>query len=95
MLARLEQIITEYFPHISLDNKLEFLVCARICSYQTPLFERIYIECEASLSPEGIFLVDTLNDNRLAGTKTFAGSEHRNVLFIMSGSPYTPHNTLV
>lgn len=91
MLRKLERIIENNFSKISLDNKLEFLVCARICSFDTTLFERIYDECEKSVSPDGTFLIDVHNENINPRQSSLSTSEHRNVLFIMSGSSYTPH----
>ena len=91
MLAILELHITENFAHIHLDNKLEFLVCCQICSYETPLAGRINDECNESLSTEGSFIVDRHNHNKQHTKQDFAGSEHRNALFIMSGSAFTPH----
>ena len=95
MLQELEAVISQQFESINLDNKLEFLVCCRICDYQTQLYERIMQECVASISEEGTFLVDRLNTNGQADRSSFEKSEHRNVLFIMSGSAYKPHSTLV
>ena len=95
MLHIIEPLITKYFDDINLDNKLEFLVCARICGYDTPLFETIYEECQRSVSPEGTFLIDIYNSNIQEDRNDFVKSEHRNVLFIMSTSPYAPHSTLI
>jgi len=87
MLQRLEKLITENLDACSLDTKLEFLVCCRLCDYDTTLPPRIHRECEQSLSPDGTFIVDTHNDFAgLAAKKTFQASEHRNVLFVMSAS---------
>ncbi|MEK7152522.1 MAG: hypothetical protein AAB834_01120 [Patescibacteria group bacterium] len=96
MLQKLEAIISEHYIGLSLDTKLEFLVCCRICGFDSSLTSRIYTECQASLSSDGTFIVDTQNTfaaNSLK--KTFEASEHRNVLFIMSASAYRPHSTLV
>jgi hypothetical protein len=95
MLKILENIIAENFQVINLDNKLEFLVCCRICGYETGLSEPIFNECRESLSDEGHFLVDKHNQNAQDSRQTIAGSEHRNVLFIMSSSLYRPHSTLL
>jgi hypothetical protein len=85
MLARLETIIHDNYKRISLDNKLEFLVCSRICKFKTDLSLMINEECEASVSQLGTFLVDTQNDfAHLSTKKTLETSEHRNVLYIMS-----------
>jgi hypothetical protein len=95
MLERLERLIDEQFENINLDNKLEFLVCCRITGYRSTLFDRIYDECERSVSDEGTFLVDRHNANAQSEKTTFSASEHRNVLFIMSTTPYIPHATTV
>jgi SAM-dependent methyltransferase len=95
MIKILEPLVSERFDEINLDNKLEFLVCAQICGIGTNISERIYQECAQSLSPNGDFLIDTHNKNAQADRVTPDKSEHRNVLFIMSCSPYEPHSTLV
>jgi hypothetical protein len=88
MLDHLESIIETHFTDINLDNKLEFLVCCRILGRQSSLRDRIYQECEQSVSPEGMFLIDTVNTPKRSNKTSFASSEHRNVLFIMSTLPY-------
>lgn len=91
MLGRLDSLITEHYDELSLDTKLEYLVCCRICSHEAPLASRIYSECERSVSPQGTFLVDT--HNAFAGNpnkSNFAASEHRNVLFVMSTKLFVP-----
>lgn len=95
MLKKIEPLLEKNFDDINLDNKLEFLVCARICGYDTPLFERIYGECQNSISPDGTFLIDIHNSNAQEDRNDFIKSEHRNVLFIMSSTPYEPHSTLI
>ncbi len=95
MLERLEIIIKTNFDKINLDNKLEYLVCARICHFNSDLFGPIYTECEKSISPDGIFLIDVHNQNTQNERTGFVRSEHRNVLFIMSTTEYNPHSTLV
>jgi hypothetical protein len=86
MLLRLETLIHDRYDDINLDNKLEFLVCCKIMGYKTTLFGRIHQECEQSISKEGTFLVDTLNSAGQSNKTSFAGSEHRNVLYIMSAT---------
>lgn len=95
MLRTIEPLIEQNFSDINLDNKLEFLVCARICHYDTSLFDTIYEECERSISTEGTFLIDKHNTNIQSDRNDFIKSEHRNVLFIMSAAPYAPHSTLI
>lgn len=96
MLQRLEPIIAERTDELSLDTKLEYLVCCRICDFNTSVTKVIYDECRQSVSPDGTFLVDTVNAfaNRTA-KKTFDASEHRNVLFVMSSLSYVPHQLSV
>ena len=89
MIKELESLITTRYLQINLDNKLEFLVCCRICKYQTHLEGKIYSETDASLSDEGDFIVDKYNQNPQTET-TFKRSEHRNVLFLMSHKPFSP-----
>lgn len=95
MLEKLESVIESSFEQINLDNKLEFLVCARICNYSSGLAEKIYKECEESISPEGIFIIDVHNSNVQQDRMSFDKSEHRNVLYIMSCSPYQPQRCQV
>lgn len=94
MLQELEPIIEANLESINLDNKLEYLVCARICGYETKLFESVFAEAEQSISPEGTFIIDVHNDNVQEDRNDFIKSEHRNVLYIMSASNYTPNSTL-
>ncbi len=95
MLQELEPIIEANFESINLDNKLEYLVCAQICDYETRLSAPVYAEVEQSISPEGTFVIDIHNTNVQEDRNDFVKSEHRNVLYIMSTSNYTPHSTLI
>lgn len=88
MLSEMESVINDKYELIHLDNKLEFLVCCRIIGYETRLSNRVHQECAESISSDGNFLIDTLNNFKQSHKTTFADSEHRNVLFIMSTSPY-------
>jgi hypothetical protein len=83
MMRELEKIIVDNYEDVNLDNKFEFLVCARICGFSSELQAKIYDEAERSLGPEG-FIVDTLNKNGSPVKQSFLMSEHRNVLYIMS-----------
>ena len=91
MLKRLEAIIAKHYDRISLDGKLEFLVCSRLCNFGGKLTGRIEQECQDSVSPEGTFLIDRHNVHAKNATKTsLAASEHRNVLYIMSHVAFRP-----
>lgn len=87
MITRLDDEIGARFSDVSLDNKLEFLVAARLCEITPQSRSRIIAECEASLSSEGDFLIDTHNTFSSSDKKSFVNSEHRNVLFIMATTP--------
>jgi hypothetical protein len=95
MVRDLEAVIQQHYDHINLDNKLEFLTCCRIVGYTTGLTEQIYDECARSVSDNGTYLVDRHNANAQSDKTSLADSEHRNVLFIMSKTTYSPHTTLV
>ncbi len=89
MLLVLQDIIHKNFLEISLDNKFEFLVCARMCGFQTNIEDDILKEATASLSPDGNFIIDRCNKKAsLDARNDLSGSEHRNVLYIMSTTPY-------
>ncbi|MCA9386079.1 hypothetical protein KC717_05515 [Candidatus Dojkabacteria bacterium] len=82
MLRELELFITERYVDISLDNKFEFLVCCKLLNFQSTLETRIKHEANHSLSTRGDFLIDIQNSCKI--NRTFAKSEHRNVLYLMA-----------
>lgn len=92
MLAYAETVIRDNFARISLDNKLEFLVAARICGYITDIDGVIYDECRHSLSPEGTFIIDRHNLNIRPELQSFKKAEHRNTLLIMSQTKFSPYS---
>lgn len=89
-LSKVERSIKNNFSLISLDNKLEFLVCCRILNQKSQIETAIYEEINNSLSSRGDFIEDRLNNCRTANGNSFNQSEHRNVLFLMSLAPYQP-----
>lgn len=85
MIEICEKIIQENYFDINIDNKVEFLVCAKLLDYQTSLFKIIYSECKNSLSDIGNYLIDRTNKfSNLKNKNSFIQSEHRNILFIMA-----------
>lgn len=93
MLQSIEETLRVNFKAIPLDNKFEFLVCAKICGYASGLEKDILSEADRSLAPDGNFLIDTHNTKASPDERNdFVGSEHRNVLYIMSQSPFHPQN---
>jgi len=95
MLVRIENIISENFDRITLDNKLEYLVATKICQGESPLEGRIYDECRASISPAGNFIIDIHNANKREERRTFDKSEHRNTLLIMSSMDFKPTSDII
>lgn len=81
MLAKCEGYVLENFAAMSLDVKLEYLVCVQIIDANTSLEDAIREECEGSMSPEGYLL----DGRRPARLNNLDGAEHRNALFVMSG----------
>jgi RimK family alpha-L-glutamate ligase len=93
MLVAIEKIIQHHFQKISLDNKFEFLVCAKLCGYASQLEKEILTEANRSLAPDGNFLIDTHNIKADPEERNdFVSSEHRNVLYLMSQSTFHPSN---
>jgi hypothetical protein len=84
MCRLIEEIIRLNYFSISLDNKLEFLVCCKLCEYKSILEEIIQDEAKQSLSEVGNFIVDKINLKARLANNQFPMSEHRNVLYIMS-----------
>jgi hypothetical protein len=83
ILTYLELLVAKHLDEISLDNKLEFLVCCRLADYSSTIESTIIREAEASVSNEGMFLVDTHNRSNSTYT-SFEKSEHRTVLYLMA-----------
>ncbi|MBX4190571.1 hypothetical protein KW794_00625 [Candidatus Saccharibacteria bacterium] len=90
MLNELDEVFSMY-PEIRLDNKFEYLVAYRICDKIAPLSNEINAQARSSISREGMFIIDNLIPSE-STLNTFNGSEHRNVLYIMSSSEFKPHS---
>ncbi len=86
MLRYLEEMIKNNYFDVSLDNKMEFLVCAKICGYESTLKEILLAEANSSMSEIGNYLVDKLNNKKMISKNDFWASEHRNVLYLMAVS---------
>ena len=87
LLAQISDLLKQYYADISLDIKLEYLVCCNLLQFKSPLRSEIATECQTILAKHP-YLVDATRPARL---NTLDGAEHRNVLFIMSGLD-TPQN---
>lgn len=87
MLDIIDTLIINNYIFVPLDNKLEFLVCAKLCRYTTKTQEKIISEAKKSLSFSGNYIIDTININADKGIrKGFSESEHRNVLYLMANT---------
>lgn len=77
----LESIISEDYANVSLDNKVEFLVCAKICHKESYLKEKILLDTLNSFDSEkNYFLKNRSNKSETA----FVIGEHRNILALMA-----------
>ncbi len=94
-MYKLEDKIDTRYDDVNMDNKFEMLVCFRILGLQSRLTERIYSEANASLSGEGDFIVDTLNNNPQLENIDFEKSEHRNVLYLLSNIEFRPTDEIL
>jgi hypothetical protein len=89
LLRELESLLDK-LPGIKFDNRFEFLVAARICGFDSRLPDEINRDARQSLDATDSFIIDRLNGPTDVYLNSFAGSEHRNVLYIMSQSAYQP-----
>jgi hypothetical protein len=84
MIGLTEEIIRENYFDVNLDNKLEFLVCAKILNYKSDLAKIIFSEAQRSLCG-GNYLADACNkDVSLKNKNGFKTAEHRNVLYLLA-----------
>ncbi len=90
MIGYLERIIEKHFKKISLDNKLEFLVCAKILGFDSAHTSAIFDEARMSLASHGTYLVDKYNVHTKSTPISLGASEHRNTLFLMACRPFRP-----
>jgi len=85
ILKILETFVISNYLDLSLDSKLEFLVCCRLVGHETFLKKMIEEEAVNSFSEVGNFIIDKWNKNKTRTRgKDFFSSEHRNVLYILS-----------
>ena len=89
MMKLTEELIFRNYFDITLDNKVEFLVCTALCNMDTLLRKLIENEAEQSLAKVGNFIVDSINNSSDWKIKyKMSPAEHRNVLYIMSQLPF-------
>lgn len=88
ILKYIEQLILNNYHAISLDCKLEFLVCNRLV-HRTSLIEQlIFSEADNSMCDNGNFIVDKFNDKKNRKKNTAIKAEHRNVLYLLAKKKY-------
>lgn len=90
MIYLCEEILEKHFPIISLDNKVEFLVAAKLCQTQSALLKAIQEECVENFSKKLGYIRDS---RRATKTESLSSEEHRNVLYIMSNLEFTAHSS--
>ncbi len=82
LLDRAAEIIGQNFDSLTLDVRIEFLVCANMVGVDYPeLRQQIATECQEILATHP-YIIDR---RRPKARHTLNGAEHTNVLFIMSG----------
>jgi hypothetical protein len=85
MILHVEKILAENFAKTTLDHKCEFMVCCRLCEHTSYLEPIIKSELLSSISPNGLYFVNTLNTHRSNIRKqSMAVMEHSNVLALMA-----------
>jgi hypothetical protein len=89
MVQQAGQLLEQRYADVSLDNKLETLVCARICRVALSTEQNINDEALHSFDPQRGYITDTQN---VFHTKpnTLKRAEHRNVLFLLGNQTYNP-----
>ena len=91
MLKFIEEIIRDHFEMISLDNKFEFLVCAKICGYKSGIESGYSLGSRPFTCARRKFPYRHHNAKASPNERNdFVGAEHRNVLYIMSQTPFHP-----
>lgn len=92
MIQYTEHIIVNNYFNVSLDCKIEFLVCADLLKYVSFIKNLILDEAKLSFSPHGNFIIDKLNNRRDLYKQNFNAAEHKNVLFLMNEAKYRYNN---
>lgn len=88
LVREIERAIANDFTGTSLDNKNEFLVCAKICNQKTYLESIILDESANSLSWAGNFIVESCDWGSKSILHSLSQAEHRNVLFVLANREF-------
>ena len=92
MLALAEKEIIEQYENVSLDNKFEFLVCAKLCGTKTSLSKHILEEAITCFDTKKQYFIEIKKANN--DKTTLASAEHRNVLALMAMNSDLNYNKL-
>lgn len=79
-LEQLETILTNRLDLLSLDTKLEFILCCKLVGRRSTLESDIINEVNSNISESGTFIT---SGNRMNDESTVQNSEHRNALYLM------------
>lgn len=81
MLLRVESIINEDYENVSLDNKVEFLVCTKLCKKNSYLREKILSDIRKAFDFDRNYFAEC---GKSKNDAAFKKGEHRNVLALMA-----------
>lgn len=81
MFSKVEEIIAAEYENVSLDSKVEFLVCAKLCQKKSYLEERIFADTEKAFDSRRNYFAE---GGKIKDGSTFRKGEHRNVLALMA-----------
>ncbi len=88
VLDQLHKLIASNYDQVSLDNKLEYLVCCRLTSEKSDLYERIIKEAKKNIINNS-YLVDPYNFHLKNSKDPFSKLvEHTNSLYIMATNSF-------
>lgn len=77
----LEGIVGENYENITLDNKVEFLVCAKLCKRKSYLEDKILFDIKNSFDFDRKYFIE---NGKVKDDDAFRKGEHRNVLALMA-----------
>ncbi len=87
LVKELEKLVKNNYFQVTLDNKFEFLVTAKLADYSSNLREIIESEARSAFSLHGNYLIDQLNQTEKIYGDNIISSEHRNILYLMAMFP--------
>jgi len=79
LITELNNLAETNWQDLTLDNRLEVALCNQITNTPSSLVDKAVIDADSYFSQEYGFIIDPKKPNK----NTLAGSEHRNVLYLM------------